>query len=171
MFRYLLNKRLNSAERQFGESLDYLRHILRFSLPAFLRFGGFVPLSSYRRVLPPEPWHVARMVATREADCGTCLQLVVNVAKKSGVSHDILRAVLDRRSHDLPKDLADCYRFSEAVVRATGEEDALREHLRARYGEAGLFELALAIASCGVFPVAKRALGYAKSCALVNVEV
>ena len=171
MLRYLLNKRLDTAERELGESVDYLRHILRYSLPAFLRFGGFMPVSSYRRALPAEPWHVARIVATRDADCGTCVQIEVNLARKDGVSKDILRAVLDHRLHDLPKDLADCCRFAEAVVRATGEEDALRERLRARYGEAGLVELALGIASCRVFPVTKRALGYARSCSLVHVDV
>lgn len=43
--------------------------------------------------------------------------------------------------------------------------------LRERYGEEGLVELALAIASARVFPVTKRALGYALSCSKVEVRV
>jgi hypothetical protein len=35
----------------------------------------------------------------------------------------------------------------------------------------GLVELALAIASARVFPIAKRALGYATSCTLVDAKV
>ena len=71
----------------------------------------------------------------------------------------------------LPEDLADVYHFTAAVVRATGDEESLRQRIRYRYGEDGLVELALAIASARVFPITKRALGYAKSCALVQVEV
>ena len=39
------------------------------------------------------------------------------------------------------------------------------------YGDRGLVELALAIASCRVFPITKRALGYGTSCAAVTIEL
>jgi len=71
----------------------------------------------------------------------------------------------------LPDDLADVHRFATAVVTASGEEDALRETLRQRHGEEALVELALALASCRVFPEVKRALGFAKSCAIVPLDV
>jgi hypothetical protein len=38
-------------------------------------------------------------------------------------------------------------------------------------GDEGLVEMALAIASCRVFPITKRALGYAVSCSAVAVRV
>ena len=47
----------------------------------------------------------------------------------------------------------------------------MRERVRERYGEEGLVELALGIAAARVFPVVKRALGYATSCALVKVKI
>ena len=127
--------------------------------------------SLHRRVLPVEPHFVAAIVATRDEDCGTCLQVEVNLAKKAGLSPDHLRAVLDRQPDVLPDELADVYRFAEAVVQATYSEDNLRERIRTRYGDAGLVELALAIASARVFPVTKRALGYAKSCAEVQINI
>jgi hypothetical protein len=43
--------------------------------------------------------------------------------------------------------------------------------MRLRYGDEGLVELALAIASCRTFPVTKRVLGYAVSCSDVAVHV
>ena len=79
--------------------------------------------------------------------------------------------MLDERPDVLPEDLAEVYRFTSGVVGATGEEDALRERIRQRYGEDGLVELGLAIASARVFPITKRALGYATACALVDIEV
>jgi alkylhydroperoxidase family enzyme len=163
--------RLDTQERFTGVSADYLRHIARTSLPAFRRFARFFPLSRYRKALPADAAAVAKIVATRDEDCGTCVQIQVNLAKKAGVPADILRAAVNARPDDLPPDLADVYRFTVGVVEATGEEDALRDRLRARYGEEGLVELALAISSCRVYPITKRALGYATSCARVEINV
>ena len=103
--------------------------------------------------------------------CGPCVQTAVNLAKADGVPADVLRAVLDRRVNDLPEPLRDVYRFAEAVVEVSGEEEPYRARLRQVFGEAALCELALAIATCRLFPTVKRALGYATSCSLVQAEV
>src|SRR5262245_43076830 len=164
MLRWILSRQLDAAERKLGEPVDYLRHILRYSLGGFLAFARFMRLASYRKTLPASAYGVAGLVATRAEDCGTCVQIGVNLARQEGVSPDILRAVIDRRPEDLPQDLADVYHFAESIVEQRGDEGDLRERLRARYGEEGLIELALGIASCRVFPTVKRALGYATSC-------
>ena len=110
-------------------------------------------------------------MATRHEDCGTCVQIAVNQARKAGLPAELLRAVLDGKLDALPEELRDAYRFAEAVLAANGEEDAWRERIRLRYGDEGLIEMALAIASCRVFPITKRALGYAVSCSKVAVRV
>jgi alkylhydroperoxidase family enzyme len=171
MIKRLLLKRLEAAERHLGVPADYVKHILQVSLPAFLRFVAFTPLSAYRRKLPAAPAAVARIVAIRSEDCGPCVQIGVNLARKDGVSPEILQAVLDRRLDDLPDDLAEVYRFTEAVLERNGQDGPLRERMREHYGEEGLVELALAIASCRVFPATKWAMGYAVSCERVEVHV
>ena len=171
MIRRLILKQLDKEERSLGESVDYVRHILRASLPAFFKLALFTPLAQHRRKLPPGPYHVARIVATLDEDCGTCVQIEVNLALKDGVPAEVIRAVLQGRPEDLPTALADVYRFAKAVVEASGGEDELRPRILEWYGEEGLVEMALGVASARVFPVTKRALGYAKSCALVKVRV
>lgn len=171
MLRRLIRWRIAAAEREVGESLDYVRHLLRVSLRAFFKFTKVMSLASYRRALPPGPYHVARLVATRDEDCGSCVQIEVNLARKVGVAAEHLRSVLDRKPDELPDDLADAYRFAEAVVTANGDESSWRERIRQRHGEEGVVELALAIASCRVFPITKRALGYSVSCSAVEVRV
>ncbi len=171
MLRSFIIARLKKDERRLGGSLEYLRHILRVSLPSFFKFIRIIPLAKYRKILPPGPYHVARLVATRDEDCGTCVQIEVNLARESGVAREHLQAVLDRRPVDLPEELSDVYRFAEGVVTASGQEDTLRQKLRERYGEAGLVELALALASCRVFPITKRALGYAVHCSAVTIDM
>jgi alkylhydroperoxidase family enzyme len=171
MLRRLILSRIAAAEKTLGVPLDYCRFMVRTSLRAFFKFGKFLAVDEYRRVLPAGPCYVARIVAVRHDDCGTCVQIAVNQAKKAGVPAEILRAVLDGRLDDLPEELRDVYRFAEAVVKASGEEDDLRERIRMRYGDEGLIEMALAIASCRVFPTTKRALGYAVSCSEVGIAV
>ena len=171
MIRSLILKQLDKQERSLGESVDYVRDILRASLPAFFKFALFTPLAQHRRKLPPEAYRVARLVATQDEDCGTCVQIEVNLALKEGVPADVIRSVLKGHAEDLLPPLADVYRFAKAVVEANGEEEELRQRIREHYGQEGLVEMALGIASARVFPVTKRALGYAKSCALVEVRV
>ena len=171
MIRRLIRWRLAAEERKLGVSVDYLRHILDTSLGAFLKFAKVMPLATYRRALPPEPYWVGRIVSTLDEDCGTCVQIEVNLARSDGVAPGILRAVVDAQPERLPEALGDVYRFARAVVESTGEEDELREGIRRRFGEAGLVELSLAMAVCRIFPVTKRALGYATRCSQVRVEV
>jgi alkylhydroperoxidase family enzyme len=171
MLRRFILARIAAAEKQLGVPLEYCRFMIRVSLRASLKFAKFLAVDEYRRVLPPAPCYVARIVAVRDADCGTCVQIAVNQAKKAGLPAELLRAVLDGKLDGLPEDVREAYRFAEAVVTASGEEDALRERIRLRYGDEGLIEMALAIASCRVFPMIKRALGYAVSCSAVPVRV
>jgi alkylhydroperoxidase family enzyme len=171
MLRRIILARIGSAEKNWGVSLEYCKFILRVSFRAFFKFGKFLAVDEYRRVLPPGPCYVARIVAIQDADCGSCVQIAVCQAKKAGVPANVLRAVLDGKLCDLPEELRDACRFAEAVVTANGEEDALRERIRLRYGDEGLIEMALAIASCRTFPTVKRALGYAVSCSAVAVRV
>ena len=171
MIRRLILKQLDKQERSLGESVDYVRDIVRASLPAFFKFALFTPLAQHRRKLPAEAYRVARLVATQDEDCGTCVQIEVNLALKDGVPADVIRAVLNGHPEDLQPALADVYCFAKAVVEASGGEEELRQRIRETYGEDGLVEMALGIASARVFPVTKRALGYAKSCALVEVRI
>jgi alkylhydroperoxidase family enzyme len=170
MFRRLILARITAAEKEFGVSLEYCRFIAGVSLRAFFKFAKFLAVDEYRRALPPVPCHVARIVAVKDADCGTCLQIAVNQARKAGVPVEILRAVLDGKLDGLPQDASDAYHFAEAVVTASGEEDALRERIRLKYGDEGLIEMAMAIASSRTFPIIKRALGYAVSCSAVTIQ-
>ncbi len=171
MLRPLIYWRLDSFERQLGESLDYIRFMVRTSLRAFFAFSKIMKFSAYRRVLPVDAASVAHIVAGRDEDCGTCVQISINMARQVGVPAQTIQAVMDRDVDSLREDLADVYRFTEAVVEKTGAEDELRERIRGRYGDEGLIELAMAIAGARVFPVTKRALGYAKSCSLVELHV
>lgn len=171
MLRSVIGGRLNSIERQLGVSIDYVRFILKTSLRLFFKFAKIFSFAQCRKRLPADAFHVASIVAARHEDCGTCLQIAVNMATQEKTPLDVVQAVLDRRADDLPEDLAEVYHFTEAVVCHSGAEEPLRETIRQRWGDEALIELAMGIAASRVFPTVKRALGYAVSCSRVQVAV
>jgi alkylhydroperoxidase family enzyme len=170
LYRFI-SKRLDAAERVLGEPMDYLRHMARTSMRSFLDFAFRSPTAWKRRRLAREPYHVARLAAVQSEDCGPCVQTVVNLALADGVRPEVLEAIVRRRPEELDSELADVYAFALAVAEGTGDEERYREALRARYGDEGLVEMALAIAGARMYPAIKRTLGYATSCSLVQVRV
>jgi alkylhydroperoxidase family enzyme len=171
MLRRIVLNRLDAAERAIGEPLDYFRFIARTSLGAFFKFAALSPVVWSRGRVPADAYYVAMIVSCRHEDCGTCVQTVVNSARKDGVAAETIRSVLDRRPAELGPDLESVYRFACAVVEQTRDADALRDRVRDRYGDEGLVALGLAIVRARVYPTMKRTLGYATSCALVEVRL
>jgi len=171
MLSWLIRRKLDAEETKLGASVDYLRHVVDTSPTAFLRFASILPFANSRKVLPKEAWYAAQIVTVQHEDCGPCLQIVVNLARKDGVDATLIRAALAGAYDDLPQELIDVCHFTKSVVTASGDEDPLRETLRTRYGDRGVIELAYAIAGGRIPPTVKRALGYAKSCSRVAVEV
>jgi alkylhydroperoxidase family enzyme len=171
MLGFLVRRKIRSTEKKLGESLDYLRHMYQHAPGAFWEFAKVAKAAEYRGKLPAAPLHVACLVAVRAQDCGSCVQIAVNLAKADGVPPDVIKATLAGNVDDLPESLGDVYRFAEAVATNNGEEGPYRERLRKVFGEEGIVELCLAITLSQTFPILKRGLGYAKSCSRVQVEV
>lgn len=167
----IVRHKIAAAEKKLGVPLDYLRDMYQTAPDAFYAFTKLMAVSDYRKKLPAAPFHVARLVATLAEDCGPCVQTVVNQAKADAVGDDVLRAVLTARVADLPESLADVYRFAEAVVTRSGDEAGSRDRLSAVFGPEAVIELAMAIAVVRVYPVLKRGLGHASTCAASPVTV
>jgi alkylhydroperoxidase family enzyme len=171
MLRWLLKRKLDSEEKKLGESVDYLRHVVDVSPAAFLRFASILPFANSRKTLPADAWFVAQIAAVQHEDCGTCVQITVNLARQAGVDPAVLRAALAGHADELSPELGEVLRFTQLVVAAEADDGQLRELLRSRYGERGLIELSYAIAAGRIPPTVKRALGYAKSCSIVPAQV
>ncbi len=170
MLNWFIDRQITKAERDLGVPLDYARWIAKVSLPATIRMAKFTKLLNAHRG-PKTAVHVASLVGSMADDCGSCVQIGVNLARKVGVSREILEAVVRRTPESLPEELADVYHFAEAATLNSPELDDYRERVRQHYGDEGLVEIALAVAMHRVFPTLKRGLGFAKSCSPAPVEV
>jgi len=171
MLRWFLRRQLDAAERKLGAPIDYAREMLEDSPGLLLRFFAGTALLGRRRRAPLDVWHVAALAATKHEDCGVCVQIAVNLARKDGVPAEVLRAVLDGAPERLPEPLAEACRFATAVCAGDGSEAPWREALLARHGHEALAELSLAIATARVFPTVKRGMGHALSCSVVPVRL
>ncbi len=159
------------TERQFRVPSPYLGHLGEASPSGLWKFLLFLPASAHRVRVSRDLFHAVRLVATRHEDCGTCVQIVVNMAVDDGVAPRVLRAVLDRDIAGMPEPVALAVRFAEGVLARDGSEDQARTELAQRYGAPVVAELSLAIASARVFPTLKRGMGFATSCSLVSLDL
>jgi hypothetical protein len=61
------------------------------------------------------------------------------------------------------------FRFAEAVVHHSADDERHRDAVRARWGEKGVIDLTMGLQMGRLFPMIKTALGYAKECRRVTV--
>jgi AhpD family alkylhydroperoxidase len=165
------NLGIDALENRFGVSMDYARHILSVAPGVLDRLALLIPVIRYRRVLPAAVTHFVQMGAALAEDCGPCVQIGVNEALRAGVDPAHLRLALEGREDDLPEELRDALCFGRAVAERRADLTDLRDRLRARWGEAGVIEASLAVATAQLYPVLKRGMGFARSVGEYGVTV
>jgi len=158
---------LDQLEAKFQYDTEYLRTILDKHPDAFATFADFIPLSQLRRDLPLDAFFVAKLTAMKIADCSACLELNIKMAIDAGLDKDLVKAIVEEG--ELNEELAQVRAYTKQVAthRSVAPEDV--ETLREFYGTTACIELAFAIASVGVFPLIKRAMGLATSCANITM--
>lgn len=170
MLKEFAHTLIGSAEKQLGTPLDEMRYLADHSLSAFRRWSSTREIADYHHALSPEVYYVAKIAAYRVEDCGSCLQICAHMARKNGVPQSIIRTALKGDVDLLPEELVAVYGFAQK--QANREDDpVIREWLRKKYGDQGLIEMAIGIASARTFPAFKRALGFAKRASEVTIEV
>jgi alkylhydroperoxidase family enzyme len=173
MLRRLARALIARRERALGVALEYTHDLLDRAPGALVALALARPFLQYRRrAADLGAYHVARIAATQAADCGMCVQIAVNVAVRDGVPPEVIRAVLTADDDWVGPELAAVRRFAAAVARANDaavEEE--RAVVRARWGALGEADLAVAIAGALAFPALERALGHARGCSAMRVDV
>lgn len=158
------------GEKKLGVALDYLREIAANAPAAFRLLGRVSRLGQALKPVDRHATHMAALGAALHDDCGTCVQIHINLARQDGLPEDVLRRAVMGEAGSLPPPLAAAFRFGEAVAANDPEMDELRETLAADFGKRAVIEMAMAIAFARFYPTVKRALGHAKSCAVLRFD-
>lgn len=168
----MLSRLLRLATRRFGARYDYdagyMEDMAGLSPGAFVKLGMLLAFTQERFGLPPAPYFAAKFIAARAAGCGPCAMLVIRMAEEAGVAPGRLAAIARPGPADPDMRLAADY--AAAVLSDSPGRAALAEKVTARFGQKGLWGLAAAIAAGQFFPVLKRGMGAAESCAILPAE-
>lgn len=160
--RYLVNR----AEKRIGVELDYAHEIAKTDFGLMSRYGKIFGFLDPNKNVPALAYHAARIRGAVAADCGTCVEAEVNLAKASGIKPETIRALLLKDYAEFPKEISSVARLTDAVV-SNGEDDsAARAEIQKAFGNAGLIEISYAMNGAALLPGIKRAMGYATQCNL-----
>jgi len=169
MRSWFARRLLRRFRQQYGYDTSYLDMLLKESPSAFFKFAPLMKASRHREVVPMEASFAAGLTGAKAEDCGPCAQLVVDMALEAGIPKDQIEAVVRRDVRAMSDDVVLAFRFADAVVRRSADEDEHRDAVRAQWGEKGVIDLAFALQMGRMYPMMKAALGYAKECRRISV--
>jgi hypothetical protein len=170
MRSWIARRMLRATAKRYSYDTSYLEMMLKKSPSAFFKFAKVMKAASHREVVPIDASFAVKLVGVLAEGCGPCTQLCVDMALEAGMPKDQIEAVLCRDSRAMNSDTALGFRFGDAVVRRSADDDEFREAIRAQWGEKGVIDLTLALQMGRMFPMVKAGLGYAKECRRVTVD-
>ena len=163
---------LGRFSRRYDYDVSYLHELAEVSPGAFVRYLMIAPLGQYRKAAPIDAYFAAKMVATRRADCGTCLKLVAKMAREANVDQTTVMSVLRDEPDGVSDDVQLAMRFANAVIDQDAVEVAeTHQAIVERWGKAAATDMSLAVTFGTFFPMLKRGLGHAQSCEPITYEL
>jgi len=170
MLKALLDRfAIRPFERAFNYDAGYMRDVLAASPASFLRFSMLSGLVQ-RRAAPAEALAAAGIAATLREDCGPCTQIGVDIAERSGVRAEVLKAILAGDTRAMGETAALAWRFANASIdRDMTVADPLRDEILRRWGQKALVAVSLSIVTGRMYPTLKYALGHGKTCSRIVV--
>ena len=168
MLTGMLIRALEKFERQWSFDAAYLKEIAAAKPAALIRFQFSHQPKPPAKTLPPAAYHTAKLVSVLREDCGTCAQLMVDMALADGVSPDTISAVIEGRFDAVDEELATVYQYVSTISDGQNAEE-LAYRLRAIYSDEALVALLFAASEARTYPFLKRGLGHAKTCERLRV--
>jgi alkylhydroperoxidase/carboxymuconolactone decarboxylase family protein YurZ len=163
-------KQIREFEAHYKYDGTFMRELLEHSPAGLAKFNNFLPLSAHKEKLSPGDYWVAKLATMQVEDCGECLQLNARMALEAGVSKAQVRAAI-QGGNELPENLKDVYLYAKSVANHELVDSDLMNRIEASYDKGSLLEFGICIATAKVFPTIKRAVGYTKTCSLIEIDV
>lgn len=166
MLKNIARRFVKKAEKRIGVELDYAHQIARTDLSLMVRYGKIFRFLDPNMEVPALAYHTARLRGAAIADCGTCVEVEINLAKKAGVPLRAIDEILRADYSGLPDDVRAVAQLSDAVVGRREDHPEARLQIVNSYGDAGLIEVSFAMNGAALLPGIKRAMGYTTTCDL-----
>ncbi len=169
MLKWLMKKRIEAFEKTWNYDMSYARRLLAASPAALRSFAAATRLASFRQGLTREAWYAAKLRGTLSEDCGSCTELVVQMALREGLSPQMVSAIVRGATDSLPPAVAAVVRFCDATLAHSNDAGDSRDEVLRHHGELGLATIALTLAASRLYPTVKYALGAGHSCTLLEI--
>jgi hypothetical protein len=155
---------IGRSEQRLGARLDYVRDIAETDMGLLMRYNRLFGFLDPNRHAPAQAYHAARLRGALAADCGTCVEIEINLARAAGIDDDTIDAVLAGTLSALDAPLAAVVTLADAVVRDRADDPEARARIEEAYGHSAMVELSYAMNGAALLPGIKRSLGYATAC-------
>ena len=170
MRNWIARRSLRAFAKRYGYDTTYLEMLLNESPAGFFKFAPLMKAAAHREAVPIEASFAAKIVGALAEDCGPCTQLVVDMALEAGMPKDQIEAVLRRDPRAMNEATTLGFRFADAVVRRSSDDEEFRDAVKAQWGQKGVIDLTMALQLGRIFPMVKAGLGYARECRRVSVS-
>jgi len=170
MRNWIARRSLRAFAKRYGYDVSYLEMLLNESPAGFFKFAPLMKAAAHREAVPIEASFAAKIVGALAEDCGPCTQLVVDMALEAGMPKDQIEAVLRRDPRAMNEATTLGFRFADAVVRRSADDEEFRDAVKAQWGQKGVIDLTMALQLGRIFPMVKAGLGYARECRRVTVS-
>lgn len=155
---------IKRSENRIGVTFDYIRQIAKTDLGLLARLNRIFGFLDPNRHAPTMAYHAARLHGALAADCGTCVEAEINLARNAGLSESDIDNLLSGQTTD--KTLQAVIALTTAVTKHRQDDPDARATIKSAYGEKALIEIAFAMNGAALLPGIKRSLGYATACDL-----
>lgn len=162
---------IEGFKTHYNYDTSYMEEMLKASPASYEVFEGFLPMATFSNVTPVDVINVVRITAIKNEDCGTCVQLYVDLAIEAGLNKEIAIDIIFNKGESLSPELKLVYDFTLAVSNNETISANLLDRINQTYSREIMMEISLAIAATKVFPTIKRVLNYMQSCSIIHIKV
>lgn len=169
MITWWLKRKFDEMGREYDYDVSYMRELAEADPGALRKFALAMPFFTQQPKASRNACWAAKLRSCKHADCGPCLRLVIDMARRLGVEDQTIREILIGIPTDGDAALGQAY--ADAVLDNSPDLPELISKIEAKWGKKGLASMSAAVLSGQFFPVFKRGFGHGIACEPVLKEL
>ena len=122
---------------RYGYDTSYMQNLVDSDRNGATKLALASLFTRYRFGLPAAHYFAAKIMATRYADCGSCLKLAIDMAAEAGVPLAHIRRLLLGPEEEAPPEMRLAARYARAVSENDPALSDIIEDCTRRWGETG----------------------------------
>ncbi|MEX0345663.1 MAG: hypothetical protein AB3N20_12115 [Rhizobiaceae bacterium] len=169
MITWWLKRKFDEMGREYDYDVSYMHELAEADPAALRKFALAMPFFTQPPRASAHACWAAKLRSCKHADCGPCLRLVIDMARRFGTEDQTIREILIGTPVDHDAALGQAY--ADAVLGNSPELPELINKIESRWGKKGLASMSAAVMSGQFFPVFKRGFGHGMACEPVLKEL